>query len=244
MLKDVDSDADHVLKVGAARQCREQIVAAIDSGDLNAGDQLPSENELATPFGVGRSSVREAVRTLVVMEYLEVFQGKGTFVKRELPAPDNISDIMDKAIKAGALFDLMETREILECRSAELAAKRATQSQVGKIKKALQQLKKSKASIPTYVEADWDFHVAIAEAANNSVIVDVMNLLINKIHKYNAEFLAASPGISTKAINSAEDIVSHIISGDSEKAGAAMQRHLELIKVEIEKYYRKGSSGK
>jgi GntR family transcriptional repressor for pyruvate dehydrogenase complex len=218
-----------------SEQVIEQIISTIEAGRLKSSEQLPSEKDLAASFGVGRSSVREAIRTLVVMGYLEVFQGKGSFVKERLPVTNNIDDIMDKAIAAGAIFDLMETREIIECRSAELAATRADESQADKIKKAVQHLKKCRIDTQAYIEADWDFHMTIAEATNNSVIVDVMNLLINKIHRYNAEFLATSSEISNEAISSAEEIVSHILAGDGRKASTGMQHHLQLVNSEIEK---------
>ena len=227
-----------ISKNSASELVIEQIIATIKSGDVKPGEKLPSEKDLAATFGVGRSSVREAIRTLVVMGYIDVFQGKGTFVKNTLPALDNITHFMEKVIEAGALFDLMETREILECRSAELAAMRADKSQVAKIKNATQRLKKSKVNTQEYIDADWDFHMAIAEATNNSVIVDVMNLLINKIHHYNAEFLATSSGITNEAIYSAEEVISHVLTGDSQKAGTAMQYHLQLVNIEIEKLLR------
>jgi len=227
-----------ISKNSASELVIEQIVSTIESGNVKPGEQLPSEKDLAASFGVGRSSVREAIRTLVVMGYIDVFQGKGTFVKNNIPASKDIANIMGKAIEAGALFDLMETREILECKSAELAAMRADDSQVAKIKKATHRLKKCTVNTLEYIEADWDFHMAIAEATNNSVIVDVMNLLINKIHHYNAEFLATSSGISDEAIYSAEKVISHVLSGDSKKAGTAMQYHLQLVNIEIKKLLR------
>ena len=145
---------------------------------------------------------------------------------------------MEKVIEAGGLLDLMETREILECKSAELAAMRADNSQVAKIKNATQRLKNCQVNTQEYIDADWDFHMAIAEATNNSVIVDVMNLLINKIHHYNAEFLATSSAITNEAIYSAEEVISHVLAGDSQKAGTAMKYHLELVNIEIKKLLR------
>jgi GntR family transcriptional repressor for pyruvate dehydrogenase complex len=218
-----------------SEQVIEQIISTIEAGHLKPGEQLPSEKDLAVRFAVGRSSVREAMRTLVVMGYLEVFQGKGTFVKDRLPSAKTLDDIMGKAIAAGAIFDLMETRAIIECRAADLAATRADKSQADRIKKAIQGLKKCRANTQAYIEADWNFHMTIAEATNNSVIVDVMNLLINKIHRYNAEFIATSSEISDEAISSAETIVSHVLSGDGKKASSAMQYHLQLVNSEIKK---------
>jgi GntR family transcriptional repressor for pyruvate dehydrogenase complex len=211
----------------------DQISSSIESEKIKPGERLPAEKDLASTFGVGRSSVREAIRTLVSKGYLNVFQGKGTFVKNRLPSPSDVTEVMEKAIRAGALFDLMETREILECRSAELAATRANKSQVEKMKSATKLLKKSTVNTQKYIEADWDFHMAIAEATNNSVIVDVMQLLINKIHHYNAEFLATSSRINNEAISSAEAVIQHVLEKNSTEAAKAMRYHLQLVDIEI-----------
>ena len=101
---------------------------------------------------------------------------------------------------------------------------------IDKIKKAIQRLKNCRVNTQAYIDADWDFHMTLAEATNNSVIVYVMNLLIDKIHHYNAEFLVTSSGISNEAISSAETVVSNVLSGNGNKASAAMQYHL-LAKV-------------
>jgi GntR family transcriptional repressor for pyruvate dehydrogenase complex len=76
-------------------------------------------------LGVGRSSVREAINALVVMGYLEPLQGKGTFIKAVLPVADTGIEKLNAAFSAGSIFDLMEARVLLECRSAALAAERA-----------------------------------------------------------------------------------------------------------------------
>jgi len=220
-------------KNSASELVLDQIVTSIESGKIKPGEQLPSEKDLASSFGVGRSSVREAIRALVSRGYLDVFQGKGTFVKSRLPPPSDVNEVMEKALRAGALFDLMETRDILECRSAELAAGRANKAQIKKIKNATKRLKNCTVNTQKYIEADWDFHMAIAEATNNSVIVDVMNLLINKIHHYNAEFLATSSSITNEAIYSAESVIQHVLDKNGPEASKAMHYHLQLVDVEI-----------
>ena len=217
-----------------SEQVLHQIVSSIESEEIKPGEQLPSEKDMAVTFGVGRSSIREAVRILVSRGYLDVFQGKGTFVKSRLPAHADVNEIMEKALRAGAIFDLMETREILECRSAELAAMRANKDQIMKMKNATQRLKQSTVNTQEYIEADWNFHMTIAEATNNSVIVDVMKLLINKIHHYNAEFLATSSRINNEAIYSAEAVIKHVLAKNGAEAARAMRYHLQLVNPEIE----------
>ena len=91
-----------IRKATAPEMVVEQILNKLKTGDLTPGGQLPSQRELAYLLGVGRSSVREAINALTVMGYLDVHQGKGTFIRRELPATDPSVDKLNAAFKAGS----------------------------------------------------------------------------------------------------------------------------------------------
>ena len=92
----------------------EQMLKKISSGEIATGARLPSQRELAQSFGVGRSSIREALNALAVMGYLDVQQGRGTFITRELPGTDPSMAKLKTALEAGSLLDLIELRETLE----------------------------------------------------------------------------------------------------------------------------------
>jgi len=116
---------ESIHKASAPEMVAEQIVKQLRSGELQSGTQLPPQRELAQLLGVGRSSVREAINALVVMGFLEAVQGKGTFVRDDVPMDDLSVVSLNAALRASPLLDLLEARELLECRSAELAAERA-----------------------------------------------------------------------------------------------------------------------
>jgi GntR family transcriptional repressor for pyruvate dehydrogenase complex len=103
----------------------EQILTKLQSGEIATGARLPSQRALAQSFGVGRSSMREALNALAVMGYIDVQQGRGTFIAQQLPDATPPVSKLQAALKAGSLLDVIELRETLECKAAELAAERS-----------------------------------------------------------------------------------------------------------------------
>ena len=108
----------------------EQILKSIESGALAPGGQLPSQKELSVRFGVSRASVREATKALNAMGYLDIIQGKGTFVRAAVASRNPSINQLHEALEAVSFFDLMNSREILECTAAELAAEMADNAQI------------------------------------------------------------------------------------------------------------------
>ena len=113
-----------IRKPSAPEMVAEQILAKIHSGELIPGGRLPAQRDLATMLGVGRSSVREAINALVVAGVLEAVHGRGTFVARDSRSDAGLLKLK-AALGAGSLLELMEARELLECKTAALAAERA-----------------------------------------------------------------------------------------------------------------------
>ncbi len=99
-----------------------EIIQHIKSGELKPGNNLPTERDMSQMFGVGRSSIREAIKALVLSGYLESSQGKGTFIKKDLPVNDLTLTNLQHALAAEQIIELMELREILECNAVKLAA--------------------------------------------------------------------------------------------------------------------------
>ena len=113
----------------------EQIIKQIQGGKLTPGTLLPSQRELAKIFKVGLGSVREAIKILDVMGYLEVIRGKGTFVSKSLATSEQKKvSHLDRVLEAVSLADLMTAREIVECAAAGLAAKSADAESISRLK--------------------------------------------------------------------------------------------------------------
>ena len=150
-----------------------QITELIARNVLKPGDRLPPERELCKRFGVGRSSLREALRSLAVMGVLDGRVGEGTFVC------DN-SRYLEKALQWGfaldgkKIQDLAETRMMLESQNAQLAAGRATGEDLAAIAAALEGMKGALDDGDRFLESDLQFHLLVARATHNSILYNLL----------------------------------------------------------------------
>ncbi len=224
-----------IQKSSAPEMVAEQVIGKITSGELPPGSRLPSQRDLAQMLGVGRSSVREAINALVVMGYLEPQQGRGTFIKAKLPTPDTEMEKLKSALSAGSIFDLMEARELLECRSAALAAERADTGQVNKLKAATKAVSASGDDYAGFLKADIRFHGLVADAAGNVVLRELTNLLHEKVVAHHAKLKTnlLPPAYRKISIWTAIRVVGAIEAGDAEDAANWMRRHLDAIRSEL-----------
>ena len=101
-------------KSTASRMVVEQILDSLKTGEFRPGEKLPSQMDLADMFGVGRSSVREAIKALDAMGYMEVIQGKGTFFKKDISSDDITLSALKNVLDSVTFSDLMKARVILE----------------------------------------------------------------------------------------------------------------------------------
>jgi GntR family transcriptional repressor for pyruvate dehydrogenase complex len=228
-------DFETIHKSSAPNMVAEQIIAKITIGELAPGSQLPSQRDLALMLGVGRSSVREAINALVVMGYLEPLQGKGTFIKAVLPASDPGIEKLNAAFSAGSIFDLMEARELLECRSAALAAERADAAQIRNLKSAMQQVTGTAREYAIFLDADIRFHAAVADAAGNKVLCELTKLVLQKVvaHHHALKTALLPPAYRDVSIRTAARVVEAIEAGDAEAAARWMAQHLNAIRDEL-----------
>lgn len=224
-----------IRKSSAPDMVAEQIIQKISGGELAPGSRLPAQRDLARMLGVGRSSVREAINALVVMGYLEPLQGKGTFIKDVLPAVDPGIEKLSAAFSAGSIFDLMEARELLECRSAALAAERADDAQIQNLKAAMQKVSGTEADYAIFLDADIRFHAAVAEASGNVVLSELTKLVLEKVvaHHNALKTDLLPPAYREISIRTAARVVDGIASGDGDAAARWMAQHLYAIRDEL-----------
>lgn len=222
-------------KSSAPEKVVEQILQKINAGELQPGSRLPSQRELAQKMGVGRSSMREAINALVVMGYLEAIHGKGTFIRQKLPAAGFSSEGLRAALTVGSIFDLMEARQVLECKSAKLAAERAEPAQIKKLKKVLKKVKATEKDYTIFLQADIDFHACLAEATGNKVICEMTKMVLEKVVRHHSRLKTTKLSSEYRlfSIHSANKVVNHIENGEGKKASAWMARHLKAINDEL-----------
>ncbi|GAA5059900.1 DNA-binding FadR family transcriptional regulator [Thermocatellispora tengchongensis] len=150
-----------------------QLLSQLLSGHLAPGTRLPSERQLSESLGVGRSTIREALKALDVLGIIDVRQGDGTYLKQ------STSSLLPSAIEWGLMLgqpqvlDLIEARRHIEIVIAELAAERAGEEVIAELRHHLEDMRSAADSV-AFVEADVAFHLALAQAADNSVLNDIL----------------------------------------------------------------------
>lgn len=152
-------------------QVIEQLSEQVASGNWRVDERIPPENTLAESLGVGRNTVREAVRALCHTGLLECRQGDGTYVR----ATSELSGAMRRRLSSAELVETLEVRQGLEVTAAGLAAVRRTDSDLAALTAALRARDDAWAAGGTaaFVDADMSFHVAVVAAAHNSVLAEL-----------------------------------------------------------------------
>lgn len=159
----------------------EQIKKDISSGTYREGEKIPAEPELMKQYGVGRSTIREAIKSLAMSGVLKVQQGSGTFVA----APDTSESIDQKLIRAN-FEEVNGVRRLLENELVRLAAVHHTEDQLAEMTKHLEARKQAihAAAQQACINADISFHTAIARASANSVLAELYISFTSIIRKF------------------------------------------------------------
>jgi GntR family transcriptional regulator, transcriptional repressor for pyruvate dehydrogenase complex len=165
-------------------QIVQQIEESVTSGQLKEGDQLPAERELAQQFGVSRTAVREAVKTLREKGLVEAYPGRGTFITNGTAR--SIQQTLDRMIRSGqaeGTAHLTEVREILEPEIAALAAQRVDEEMLSAMREAIAVMDAARKDSEAFIEGDLDFHLALAEAAANPLILSLIDSIVGLLRE-------------------------------------------------------------
>ena len=208
----------------------------IVSGNLKMGERLPSERELAAQYGVSRTSIREALRLLELNNLIEIRQGDGTFVKTNAQQTfqNQLSNVVLNTDQT-TLYEMLETRLILESQCATLAALRATGKDLENIARTLEMMKNTNDE-EIGIQADLDFHMAIAKATNNNVLAQLIASFAphmrNTIEVTRKHRLSSTANI-TRTFEEHKAIYIAISRGESEQAKTLMEDHIRTIRQEL-----------
>lgn len=209
-----------------------QIHELIKDGRLKAGDQLPSERELAETFKVSRTSVREALRALETQGLMVTRTGMGTFVA-DLPTESLVELLAKLLIEAkDALADIFEMRKLIEPQIAALAAERASKRDVERMREILRKQREQISQGVMAVEADAEFHFSIGQATQNQALQKLVSGLMELLSHSREESLQ-TPGRSAASLASHIRILSAIEDHDKGRARNAMLNHIEKVEQNI-----------
>ncbi len=207
----------------------EQIREKIESGELKPGDKLPSEQELADRFGIGRMTLREGLRRLQYINVLSAVPG-GYEVKG--PGLYNLinefSEIYNEGISEQKFRELKEMRLTLEVKIVQLACVRRSEEDLIGIKESIDNMKKAVDDMDeeAIIEASIQFHNRIARASGNELFIIVLDSIHDVTRKGRLETLAIN-GRYHLAVEEHYKIYKAIEEKDAETAEALMQHHIE-----------------
>ena len=209
-----------------------QLYGQIRNGHLKPGDKLPPERELAQQFGVSRASVREAMRLLDEKGLVVIRPGAGTFVTEDVVEAivQAFSNLLSDS--SDGVGDVFEMRLLLEPHVASLAAQRATDADIERLRQILKEQNADIEAGGTGVAYDTAFHFAIANTTNNSALVAVTHA-VSDILSQSREDSLISPERSKKSFHSHVQILVAIESRDPKATEFAMHEHITQIDREV-----------
>jgi DNA-binding FadR family transcriptional regulator len=205
---------------------------------LAVGDRLPAERQLAEELSVSRSSLREAIQKLVSRGVLETRRGGGTYVSgqpqdwRRQAIVNPLAQLVQD--NPEYRFDVLEIRMALEASAAWHAALRATEQDKARIRDCFERMIASHGSgeVLDEARADAEFHLAIAEASHNAVLLQVMRSLFDLLQvnvSQNLSVLYQEPSVFEPLSGQHEALMQAVVDGKPEAAREAVESHLEYV---------------
>lgn len=224
-----------------AEQVEEQIYRYIVDTSLEIGSKLPNEFELGEKFGVGRSTIREAVKLLASKGVLEVRRGSGTYVLNKTPADLDPLGLQGLGDRMSLALDLVDVRLLLEPGIAEMAARNATERDIEELEMLCSRVERKMQNGEDYVQDDIEFHTCVARCSKNRVVGQLIPIIdtavmvfVNVTHKMLKE----------ETISTHRAVVDAIMERDPIGAKSAMMMHMTYNRNLIKKLIRESDSQK
>ena len=195
---------------------------------LRPGDKLPSERELAEMLSVSRSSIRDAIRSLELMGMVEPRQGAGTIVCEM--TTNSLANPLANALKRKEehISELLDFRKILEPALASRAATHASPDEISEMEEILKRQEEKLSEGENAIAEDSEFHYTIALASGNSVVLKVLDILMDLLRDTRERTLQVE-GRPKKSLAGHRWILAAIKRHDAEGAKSAMRRHIEDV---------------
>lgn len=191
------------------------------------GARLPTEKELCEQLGVGRSTLREALRSLSFIGAIQTRQGAGTYVSR--PDEQNIQRLFSLGLlmQRVQVNDIIEARRSLEVEAVRIAALRRTDTDKQNLTEIVQAMRESASSGTGKRPAEYDveFHITLARASHNSVLIHLINGMRGLLEVWMDKVLD-QPSWTERAMRDHDLILDAVLSGDAEQAAECMRSHL------------------
>jgi GntR family transcriptional regulator, transcriptional repressor for pyruvate dehydrogenase complex len=202
-----------------------RIRAHVDEKGLGAGDRLPSERDLAERLGVSRASVKQALVVLEAQGLIDIRHGGGAFLTTDRLEAAPVEELVERRRR---LPEVLEAREALETKLAELAASRRTKGDLEAIDDALAYMAAEIKRGEPGIEGDRRFHEAVTAAARSGLLAEFMRSISDQIAESRDESLR-QPGRSSRSLTQHHKVAEAIRMSDPKGAAAAMRRHVQTV---------------
>ena len=212
------------------------------SGDIEPGTRLPGERVLAETLGVGRSAVREALAALEILGIVSVRSGSGTYLR------GSASELLPQTLRWGLLVGPSTTAELLELRSgleifvARMAASRITTTAIQTLAEHLDAMRAHLDDLRAFARADRAFHRALAAAAGNSQVIDLLHVTTSLLQVYDDRAVHDEDAART-ALAEHEAVFRFVRAGDADAAASAMALHMATAAERVHAEERGSGSG-
>jgi DNA-binding FadR family transcriptional regulator len=212
-------------------EAAEQIAHKVRTGELRVGDKLPGERTLAAQMEISRPTLREAVRILVEAGLLEVRRGPGggMFVAADVVPVELVRE--KSTMRVGEVAAVLEARRLIEPRVAQLAAVRATDEDLAALERSIEAMRAISErgydadDEDRFLQLDVQFHLALARAAGNPTVEELMRTLIRRL-EIARDMAMHLPLVPEWTIAIHERTVAAVRSGDLDEVEAVMDEHL------------------
>jgi len=210
----------------------DRLLTLIKERQLSPGDRLPPERELATMMGVGRPSLREALRALAIMNIIEIRPGSGAYVtalepKRLIEHLDFIFSLDDSTF-----LQLFAARQILEVGIVALAAQHITDEEIFALEQCVSESMEAANDPEVFLQADIKLHKMITDAARNPILARFMESL-NQLGLASRRRTADLPGVIPQSLEDHRAIVAALKAHDPELASQRMRYHLNHVERKL-----------
>lgn len=205
----------------------QQLIELIMDGTIKNGEKLPAEKQLMEMFGVGRSTLREAIRALEVLGLVEVKVPGGTFVVEEFGDFFTKNLGLISKISFNNIIELVEARAELEVILVDMAARKATKEDIKELEENINKMKNCSGN-EEFLESDLEFHILVSKIAKNSFMSQVMNILREVTREWISKVIGKY-SVKEEVIAQHEKVFLAIKNGDRNLAKVAMAEHLKSV---------------
>lgn len=212
-----------------ADQVTERLLEYIEGQHLKPGDLLPSESSLAASFGVSRPVVREALKNLEGKGVIEIINGKGALVRPIDSDPLRMFFQRAMQMERSTMLELMEIRKGLEVQAVMLAAQRRDETDLRAIRQVVQAMREHMQEVDTYTRLDVDFHLRIATASHNTMMVYLIDSIRDALRSTVAAGLQSrGRDLHIEAVQRTHELlVDTLEKGDVEESMRVMTQHFD-----------------